>query len=392
MKLDRSQEKRKYIDGMPQSFKMALAVRIARRLFPLLQDDRAEPTPAIDIVQQAMSWMESFCRDPPTAKRQLTLAGQILTPDVNRVIKNIAEKKAQEAAGPATTKSSILVVDYSRYDNIIAALTAALRVSEIEQMRIIRLDNYHYPRAELSRNYTKAQAFVETWASHAQLTTDLVLNAWEASVAVDPRMEDHLWSDLETSHHVLNTTGGGVWRTSDPVPEYLYLIPSEFDLTTEPGKSAIREIVSVIDEKLIADFRKHPNRIKELNPRQFEELIREIVDGFGWEAKLTSQTVDGGCDIVAIDHRPPMPKHKYLIECKRYTERAVSIVPVRSLLGVIEHEDATKGIIVTTTRFTKPARAFLDEHKWRLEGRDFQGLLEWLELYQQLKLSQALID
>ncbi|MBA7615584.1 hypothetical protein ES703_22867 [subsurface metagenome] len=210
-------------------------------------------------------------------------------------------------------------------------------------------------------------------------------------MAVDPRMEDHLWSDLETSHHVLNTIAGGVWRTSDPVPEYLYLIPSEFDLTTEPGSSAIREIVRVIDEELIAYFQKHPDRLKKLSPRQFEELICEIVDGFGWKAKLTSQTVDGGYDIVAINHSPPMPKHKYLIECKRYTKNPVGINVVHALHSVTLLKKATKGIIVTTSDFSKPARKLLDEHEWQLEGRNFDGLLEWLELYQQLKMSQDLI-
>lgn len=388
MKLDRNREKREYIDGIPQSFKMALALRITRRLLPALYGLQWESTPAMDGIKQVISWIESFCRDPSTVATRVLQAGAGKTPDANHLIRLIVEKRAQETAAPTTAESPILVVDFSKYDRVASALSAALRVWEIERAYILQRSKFS--NVDLRDSDIHKQAFAALKAKQWGLLTDTLVYAWDTAVAVDPRMEDHLWKDLETSHRVLRTTGGGIWRASDPVPEYLYLIPSEFDLTTEPGGSAIREIVTVIDEKLVAYFRQHPNRIKELSPRQFEELICEIVGGFGWKAKLTPQTADGGYDIVALDHHALT--NKYLIECKLYIESPVRISPVRSLLGVIEHEDATKGIIVTTTRFTKPARKFLDEHKWRLEGRDFQGLLEWLEMYQRLKLSQALID
>jgi hypothetical protein len=386
MKLDRNREKRKHIDGMPQSFKMALAVRIARRLFSFLCSVQVESTPAVDSIEQAISSMESFCRDPATVTSQVLLAGEEKAPDMDHLIRHIAEKRAQGDAAPATAESSILVVDFAKYDGIAGALSAALRVWEIERARIFQRGKFS--TGDL-RDYVKQQAFATVDMKHRQLTTDTVLYAWDTAVAADPRMEDHLWKDLEASHHVLNTAR--IWRVSDSVPEYLYLIPSEFDLTTEPSRSAIREIVRVIDEKLVAYFRKHPNRIKELSWRQFEELICEVVDGFGWEAKLTSQTVDGGYDIVAIDHSPPMPKNKYLIECKRYTKKPVGIKAVHALNSVTMLKKATKGILVTTSDFSKPARKLLDEHEWQLEGRNFYGLLEWLERYQQLKMSQDLI-
>lgn len=388
MKLDRNREKREYIDGMPQSFKMALAARIAHRLFPLLCDGKTTSTPAADSIKKIICHMESFCRDPSAAGTEVRLGMDRKISNADDILRHIVEEKARETAAPATPDSPILLIDSSRYDRIANALSAALRLWEIERAYVLQRSKFS--NADLRDSYVNQQAFVALQNKHWGLLTDTVVYAWDAALAAHPKMENDLWEDLETSHHVLETTGGGIWRAGDPVPEYLYLIPSKFDLTTEPGGSAIRKIVSVIDEKLVAYFRRHPHRIKELSPRQFEELICEIVGGLGWKAKLTSQTADGGYDIVALDHHGLT--NKYLIECKRHIESPVRISPVRSLLGVVEHEDATKGIIVTTTRFTKPARKFLDEHKWRLEGRDFQGLLEWLELYQRLKLSQALID
>ena len=388
MKLDRNQGKRKYIDGMPQSFKIALAVRIARRLFPLLCDGQTASTPSAESIEQIICCMESFCRDPSTAFTKVRFGIERRLGNADDFLQHIVEEKARETAVPATPDSPILVIDSSRYDRIANALSAALRLWEIERAYILQRSKFL--NVDLRDSYLNQQAFVALQTKHWGLLTDTVVYAWDAAVTADPRMEDHLWSDLEASHHVLNTTHGGIWRVSDSVPEYLYLIPSEFDLTTEPGSTAIREIVSVIDEKLVAYFRQYPDRIKELSPRQFEELICEIVGGLGWKAKLTPQTADGGYDIVALDHHGLT--NKYLIECKCRAEKPINISPVRSLLGVIDHEDATKGIIVTTTRFTKPALEFLDEHKWRLEGRDFQGILEWLELYQRLKLSRDIVD
>lgn len=80
---------------------------------------------------------------------------------------------------------------------------------------------------------------------------------------------------------------------------------------------------------------------------------------------------------------------KYLIECKRYAEEnKVGIQPVRSLYGVVTDEGATKGIIVTTSSFTSGADEFIQRHKWQLEGRDFNGILEWLKKYQRLRFPQ----
>jgi hypothetical protein len=386
MALDRNQGKRKYIDGIPQSFKMALAVRIARRLFPLLCDRQAASTPAAESIEQVICHMESFCHDPSAASAEVRLKMDRKSNNVDDILRHIVEEKARETAAPATPTSPILVIDSSRYDRIANALSAALHLWEIERAYVLQRSKFS--NANLQDSYVNQQAFVALQNKHWELLTDTVVYAWDSSVVVDGRMEKELWSDLETSYHVFEESG--IWRVSDPIPEHLYLIPSEFDLTTEPGRSAIREIISVIDEKLIAYFRRHPHRMKELSPRQFEELICEIVGGFGWKAMLTRQTADGGYDIVALDHHGL--RNKYLIECKRYKERPVGIVPVRALLGVTTHEKATKGILVTTSRFTKGAQELFEEHEWQLEGRDFQGLLEWLELYQRVKLAQALID
>ncbi len=389
MGLDRSQDKRKHIDNIPQSFKIALAVRIARRLFPRLCGGQTESTPAAESIEQIIRWMESFCRDPSGTGRQVYLGLGRKVGDVDDLLRRIVREKAQETASPATPDSPILVVDSSGYEQLANALAAALRPWSIEREYILKRSKFS--NADLRSSYMSKQAFTTLKGKHWQLLTETVLYAWDASVAVDSRMEDLLWRDLEVAHEVLHTTG--TWAVRDPVPEYLYLVPSDFDIGDESSDTPVREIVRAVDAKLVAYFRKHPHRLKELSPRQFEEFICEMVTGFGWQAKLTAQTRDDGYDIFAVDDRADTPvKQMYLLECKRYTDRPVGVGAVRSLHSVTETYKGSTGILVTTSYFSKPARDLLDRHEWLLQGVGLEELLKWLDLYQRLRLSRDITD
>ena len=57
-----------------------------------------------------------------------------------------------------------------------------------------------------------------------------------------------------------------------------------------------------------------------LLPRQFEELICEILAGFGWEVQLTPATRDGGYDMFAISQDLVAGvQTSWIIECKKYS-------------------------------------------------------------------------
>lgn len=146
------------------------------------------------------------------------------------------------------------------------------------------------------------------------------------------------------------------------------------------GESII-EIASAVDANLIRHFRQNPIQLHLLSSRKFEEVIAELFIGFGFEVELTKQTRDGGRHIIAINHK--IARAKYLIECKRWKPgNTVGIDVVQRLHGVSMSEGATKGIVATTSKFTKPAKDFLDLYEWVLDGRDLKGLTEWLNLYQ----------
>jgi restriction system protein len=113
--------------------------------------------------------------------------------------------------------------------------------------------------------------------------------------------------------------------------------------------------------RLIRAVSLKPQEMLELDSRQFEELVAEIWRKLGYDTELTTRTKDGGRDIIAV--RKIEANVRFLIECKRYhPTNKVGVELVRALYGVRMHEKATKGILATTSTFTRGAKHFLDDH------------------------------
>jgi hypothetical protein len=209
--------------------------------------------------------------------------------------------------------------------------------------------------------------------------------ALEVAGMLPPTLQGAINTVIEHEYELLlNAYIVGPEKRTILTPSEFFALNSEF----ESGKTTV-EVASGVNAKLLEYFRLDPQGLHALTPRQFEELIAEIFDGFGFSVELTKTTRDGGRDVIAI--RENIAKEKFLIECKRYNKKKpIDVGLVRALLGVVHDERATKGILATTSYFTGPSREFIDRNIWQLEGRDFDGLLNWLEEYQRKKVEQLL--
>jgi restriction system protein len=69
----------------------------------------------------------------------------------------------------------------------------------------------------------------------------------------------------------------------------------------------------------------------------------------GFDTKLYQASGDGGIDCVANDPHP-ITGGKFIVQAKRYT-RTVQPTHVRDLWGTVQHEDATKGIMITPSGY-----------------------------------------
>ena len=148
----------------------------------------------------------------------------------------------------------------------------------------------------------------------------------------------------------------------------------------QAAQESLVQIVGFLDRRLIEAIGRDHDSLRTIDRRQFEQLVAEIFDGFGYEVELTQRTQDGGKDIVAVRRREI--ECRLLIECKRPDPgNAVDVSIVRELLGVKVDDGATKAILATTTRLTRDAHGFVEKHRWELEAAEFDKIIAWIELY-----------
>lgn len=148
----------------------------------------------------------------------------------------------------------------------------------------------------------------------------------------------------------------------------------------EPPEELV-EIVRLITDELIQYLSKHPEKIYEIRPRQFEEVIAEILASFGWSVQLTPSTKDGGFDIFAINKDISGLSSSWIIECKKYApDRKVGIEIARALYGVKTDLRVSNAMLATTSSFTQGVRAFRAE-RYDFQLRDYEAILEWINEY-----------
>lgn len=126
-----------------------------------------------------------------------------------------------------------------------------------------------------------------------------------------------------------------------------------------------------------------PEAMRSLSARDFERFIATLIDRLGFEdVILTPSSGDDGRDIIATK-RVHGISIIFAFECKRYApNNPVGPEIARALLGTITSAStrATAGVLVTTSYFS-PATRKLILTEPALDGRDFQGIVEWLHEY-----------
>lgn len=195
-------------------------------------------------------------------------------------------------------------------------------------------------------------------------------------VKLESDLLECLYKDFDLLKEAVNSSN--ITGDGQPVPRNILALHCCID-----DAEQLVEVSSGINSRLISILNQNPKKLYELDPSVFEELIAHIFYDFGFKVELTARTRDGGKDIIAICDSPT--KKKYLIECKRYSERnKVGIDIVQRLHGVVAGDGSTLGIVATTSTFTKDATNFLNQPyvEYRLNGRDFNGIQDWLMMYE----------
>lgn len=147
------------------------------------------------------------------------------------------------------------------------------------------------------------------------------------------------------------------------------------------------ELVSGIHDvrvEFIEWLARHPDAMASVAWDAFEKIIAEILASNGFEVAITARTRNASADIIAIRRDKLGIETRYLVECKRYTDkRRVGLGIVNSVLGAKKRERADLAMLVTTSGFTRDVRTLKDRlSDLRLHLRDGEDVRQWLASYE----------
>ncbi|MFD0782793.1 restriction endonuclease [Micromonospora azadirachtae] len=130
--------------------------------------------------------------------------------------------------------------------------------------------------------------------------------------------------------------------------------------------------VDSADELSTLDSRRN---LLKLSPTEFEHLVKELFVAMGAEAWRTVPSKDGGVDAVATS------KNLFfggvcLIQAKRWTG-LVGLDAVHALTGVMTDHNATTGVLVTTSWFSRTSEQFAQRNRITLiNGAELKHLIK----------------
>ncbi len=144
------------------------------------------------------------------------------------------------------------------------------------------------------------------------------------------------------------------------------------------SKQVVSDIVQVSDA-FLRKLKSDPKLLYDLSPRKFEEVVAELLNKLHYKVTLTPASKDGGKDIYAAkkDH---LGSFLFIVECKKYAaDRPIGVGLVRQLNGVVQAEQATAGILATTSFFTRGAEEFQRQIAYQISLKDYFGIQAWLD-------------
>jgi restriction system protein len=142
-----------------------------------------------------------------------------------------------------------------------------------------------------------------------------------------------------------------------------------------------KPVVINASEQIAKRLKREPRDIHKLTPRQYEELIAELLRDMGHEIALTKATRDGGKDILA-SMKTDIGEILCLVDTKKYREdRKIGVGMVRTLYGTLADYQATSAMLVTTSSYSPEARTMQEKHKYQLSLKDYTDVAVWIQKY-----------
>jgi restriction system protein len=132
------------------------------------------------------------------------------------------------------------------------------------------------------------------------------------------------------------------------------------------------------DQRYINYLAANSDRLSDMNWRKFEGLTAEYFERRGYVVQIGKGRNDGGIDVrVWSPQSDPGAPPVQLIQCKR-TKAKIDKVLIKSLWADVVNENASGGIIVTTSSFSPGAREICKVRKYPVREMNREHVIQWL--------------
>jgi restriction system protein len=153
-------------------------------------------------------------------------------------------------------------------------------------------------------------------------------------------------------------------RTREPSDQPARTLPdSDAALASASPDEAIRDIIDTAHSAVAAELL---SRILLQPPEFLEHLVLDLLDrmGYGGLTEHLGGPGDGGLDgLIRLDR---LGLDIVYVQAKRYTDKVIGRPDVQAFVGALQGAQATRGIFITTSRFTNDATVFADRVNLRL--------------------------
>ncbi|GAB1544817.1 hypothetical protein NUACC21_74930 [Scytonema sp. NUACC21] len=134
------------------------------------------------------------------------------------------------------------------------------------------------------------------------------------------------------------------------------------------------------DQRYIDYLNVQPEKIQNIQWRQFEYLTAEYFQRNGYQVEVCQGRKDGGKDVILRKEIGTVGPELIIVQCKRYAEsNPVDIDTVKAFWTTVNESGATRGLIITTSRLTSGAKTFCEAHKYRLTPAESDTVRLWLQ-------------
>jgi HJR/Mrr/RecB family endonuclease len=106
---------------------------------------------------------------------------------------------------------------------------------------------------------------------------------------------------------------------------------------------------------------------------EFERIVARLFLAMGYDVQLVSGGADQGADLI-VQTKKPEKANKIAIQAKRY-KQPVGNAAVQELLGGMTYYGCKQGIVITSSTFTRSARALASKDR-RIELWDRSKLVD----------------